>query len=237
MTPLRAKPHEKFEGVYWVYLEDGSRQLATLNFSPGIAVYGERLIRVGEGGEYRLWDPYRSKLAAAIYNGLGRLPIREGGRVLYLGAASGTTPSHVSDLVGGGGRVYCVEFAQRSLRELMSRVAAHRANIIPLLADARFPETYRVMVGGVDAVYCDVAQPEQAKILADNADMFLKAGGWVLLAIKARSIDVTKEPSLVFKGEIQILKGRGFEVEETTPLEPYDKDHTLVSAVYRKKRQ
>jgi len=232
---IRVKPHEKFRGVYWVYMEDGLRHLATLNLTPGRSVYGERLVKT-EQKEYRLWDPYRSKLAAAIHKGIDKLPIEEGVRVLYLGAASGTTSSHVSDIVGRSGRVYCVEFAQRAFRDLLNNVAAHRANIIPILADARIPEAYRVMVGGVNAIYCDVAQPEQAKILADNADMYLKPGGQILLAVKARSIDVAEEPNVIFEREVEVLRGRGFRVEEVTKLEPYDKDHALISATYLKKR-
>jgi fibrillarin-like pre-rRNA processing protein len=223
------KAHPRFSEIYWVTLEDGTRKLATKNLVPGNPVYGERLVK-HKKSEYRLWDPYRSKFAAAILKGLDAAPIKPGQKVLYLGAASGTTASHVSDIVGEGGHVYCVEFASRSLRELISKVAAFRYNIVPVLADARLPETYSRMVGRVDTVYCDVAQPEQARVLADNADVFLVDGGWVMLAIKAQSIDVTKEPSEVYRGEIAVLKARGFRVSEVFPLEPYDKAHAMVIA-------
>ena len=143
--------------------------------------------------EYRVWDAFRSKLAGAILKGLQTVPIVPEHRVLYLGAASGTTPSHISDIVGEKGHVYCVEFAQRSLRELVTNVCAHRLNMSPFLADARMPQKYSMFIPGkVDDIYCDIAQPEQAKVLADNADVLLKEGGWVLLAVKAQSIDVTK---------------------------------------------
>jgi len=223
------KPHPAFPGIYWVTLEDCSRKLATRNMAKGTVVYGERLIKF-RGDEYRLWDPYRSKLAAAILNGLSTLPIRSGSRVLYLGAASGTTASHVSDIVGEGGHVYCVEFASRSLRDLVNNVCAFRYNMSPILADARLPETYSRMLFGVDCIYCDVAQPEQARLLADNADMFLSSGGYVLLAIKSQSIDVTKDPSVVYRQEIEVLESRGFTVEQVVALEPYDKAHVMVAA-------
>jgi len=224
--------HPEFQGVYIVTLEEGSRRLATRNLAPKRSVYGERLIK-HEGAEYRLWDPYRSKLAATILRGLRALPIQSGRKVLYLGAASGTTASHVSDLVGERGHVYCVEFAPRAIRELVNNVCEYRSNMSPILADARLPERYLHLVEKVDAMYCDVAQPEQAKILADNASLFLKENGWIMLAIKARSIDVTKEPSDVYKSEIGTLKKRGFEVSEVLHLEPYDKDHAMVVACYR----
>jgi fibrillarin-like pre-rRNA processing protein len=223
------KPHPRFPGIYWVALEDGARRLATKNLSPEKAVYGERLVRFG-GEEYRLWDPYRSKFAAALLKGLETVPIHPGHRVLYLGAASGTTASHVSDIVEEGGHVYCVEFASRSIRELVDNVCVFRYNMSPILADARMPERYSMLVGKVDDVYCDIAQPEQARVLADNADLFLADNGWVMLAVKAQSIDVTKEPSEVYEGEINIMKARGFQVEEVVHLEPYDKAHVMIVA-------
>ncbi len=221
------KRHEKFEGVYWALLEDHSRRLATKNLAPTVSVYGERLVSDGEV-EYRTWDAYRSKLAAAILRHLDALPIRHGTSVLYLGSASGTTVSHVSDIVEDEGRVYCVEFAQRSMRELIDTLCESRNNIYPILADARMPEKYRTTVDQVDVIYSDVAQPEQAKIVADNADLFLKKDGTALMVIKSRSVDVTMEPTDVFKQETDILRKRGFQVVQTVRLEPYEKDHALV---------
>lgn len=223
------KPHPRFPEIYWVTLEDGTRKLATKNLAPGKNVYGERLIRF-KIMEYRLWDPYRSKFAAALMKGLETVPIQPDHKVLYLGAASGTTASHVSDIVGEEGHVYCVEFASRSIRELVNNVCAFRYNMSPILADARMPERYSTLMGKVDDIYCDIAQPEQAKVLADNADLFLVDGGWVMLAIKAQSIDVTKEPSEIYEREINIMKARGFQVEGVVHLEPYDKAHVMIVA-------
>jgi fibrillarin-like pre-rRNA processing protein len=227
---IKVNLHPKFAEVYQVTLEDGARRLATKNLTPGRNVYGERLVRV-EGVEYRVWDAFRSKLAAAILKDLQIVPIKPSHKVLYLGAASGTTASHVSDIVGGKGHVYCVEFASRSIRELVDNVCAYRLNMSPILEDARFPERYAMFISGkVDDIYCDIAQPEQAKILADNADMFLKSSGWNMLAVKAQSIDVTKEPSEVYKHEVKVLKNRGFRIEEVVYLEPYDKAHAMIVA-------
>jgi len=223
------EPHQRFSGIYCITFEDGSERLATQNLVLGRAVYGERLVKQGNA-EYRTWDPYRSKLAAAILKGLGTVPIQPGHRVLYLGAASGTTASHVSDIIGEEGYVYCVEFAARSIRELVDNVCTYRFNMSPIMADARLPEKYAALVGKVDDIYCDVAQPEQAKILADNADRFLKPQGWAMLAVKAQSIDVTKEPSDVYKQEIRILKSRFFGIEQTVHLEPFDKAHAMIVA-------
>jgi len=227
---VRVKPHPQFAEIYQVILEDGAQRLATRNLAPGRTVYGERLIRF-KSVEYRVWDAFRSKLAAAILRGVQMVPIKPGHRVLYLGAASGTTASHVSDIVGEKGHVYCVEFASRSLRDLVDNVCAYRLNMSPFLEDARLPEKYAMFISGkVDDIYCDVAQPEQAKILADNADVFLKESGWVMLAVKAQSIDVTKEPAEVYQREVKVLRSRGFSVKEVVQLEPYDKAHAMIVA-------
>jgi len=224
---IDVRPHPRFPAIYIATLEDGTKRLATKNLAVGRTVYGEQLVK-SKGVEYRIWDPYRSKLAAAILKGLQTVPIQPDNKVLYLGAASGTTASHVSDIVGETGHVFCVEFASRSIRELVNNVCTFRANMSPILADARFPERYSTIVGKVDNIYCDIAQPEQAKVLADNADMFLLNEGWIMLAIKAQSIDVTKEPTQVYKQEIRTLQNRGFDVKESVHLEPYDKAHTMI---------
>jgi len=230
---VHVKPHPCFPQIYIVTLDDGTERLATRNLAPGRTVYGEKLVRFG-GIEYRLWDPFRSKLAAAILKGIKTVPIQPGHQVLYLGAASGTTASHVSDIVGEKGHVYCVEFAARALRELVNNVCPYRLNMTPILEDARFPEKYSLFIRSkVDGIYCDIAQPEQAKILADNADLYLKNGGWIMLAVKAQSIDVTKEPSEVYRRELKVLENRGFNVEDVVHLEPYDKAHAMIVARFR----
>ena len=116
------------------------------------------------------------------------------------------------------------------MRELIDTLCQHRSNVYPIMADARMPEKYKALVDRVDVIYSDVAQPEQAKILADNADLFLKPEGSVLIAIKSRSVDVTMEPTDVFKQETGILRARHFDILQTVRLEPYEKDHALVLA-------
>jgi fibrillarin-like pre-rRNA processing protein len=226
---VNVKAHPHFNGIYWIMFEDGSKRVATQNLAPGHNVYGEPLIKQ-KSIEYRVWNPYRSKFAAAIMNGLETVPVKPTHKVLYLGAASGTTASHISDIVGEKGHVYGVEFAARSIRELVENVCAFRFNMSPIMADARLPERYASLIGKVDDVYCDIAQPDQTKILADNADMFLIPSGLIMLAIKAQSIDVTKEPSEIYKKEINTLKTRSFRIEQVVPLEPYDKAHTMIVA-------
>ena len=221
---MNVKKH-KFPGVYIVIDDDGSEKIATKNLVPGQKVYGERVIK-WDGEEYRIWNPNRSKLGAAILNGLKNFPIKPGSTVLYLGIASGTTASHVSDIVGWEGKIFGIEFSPRVLRELVPLVEERR-NIIPILGDATKPEEYRALVTKVDVIFEDVAQPTQAKILIDNAKAYLKSGGYGMISVKSRSIDVTKEPEEVFK-EVEKELSEYFEVVERISLEPYEKDHALI---------
>ncbi|HID61090.1 MAG TPA: fibrillarin-like rRNA/tRNA 2'-O-methyltransferase [Hadesarchaea archaeon] len=222
---MKATEHEHFKHVYWINLDDGTRKLATVNLTPGIQVYGEKLVRIEEK-EYRLWDPYRSKLAAAIFKNIKKIPVGPGKRVLYLGAASGTTSSHVSDIIGPNGCVYCVEVSSRPLRDLLL-VCKRRLNMVPILANARQPCNYCMLVGDTDVIYQDIAQPDQTDILLKNVKVFLQEGGYTVLALKARSIDVTKEPREIFRNEVEKLE-KEMEVIDAKILDPYEKDHAML---------
>ena len=207
--------------------KNGRATLLTRNLVPGKRVYNEELIQ-RDGVEYRTWDPFRSKLAAAILKGMPDDVIREGDRVLYLGASTGTTASHISDLVGPSGLVIGVEFAPRVAREFVERVARERKNVIPFVVDARDPSKYSITM--VDAVYCDIAQPDQTEIAITNCSTLLRKNGRLLLAVKARSIDVLKDPEQVYEEEKRKLEKAGFKVELIVDLRPFEKDHVLVSA-------
>lgn len=203
-----------------VYQYEG--QPATYNLNPGEQVYGEKLVE-SYGREYRLWNPRRSKLAAAILNGLKTFPLHDDSKILYLGASTGTTPSHISDIAPDG-MIYSVEFSPRVMRKLVD-LSQTRRNLIPILDDATKPRNYLHLVEKVDIVYSDVAQPNQTEIFMDNMRLFLKEGGVGFLMLKARSIDVTRNPEEIYKEEESRLKTTGFKVLEKIDLEPYEKDH------------
>jgi fibrillarin-like pre-rRNA processing protein len=219
---------EQFPGIFRITVES-KELLATRNLTPGLTVYGEQLIRLGDE-EFRSWIPFRSKLAAAIIKGLDEVPLNSGDKILYLGVASGTTCSHISDIVGKKGHIWGVDFAPRPMRDLIEKVTRHRGNVSPILGDARRPGSYAMLVPKVDVVYADVAQPDQAEIVVRNAELFLKPGGWVMLAVKSRSINVSLPPERVYAGEIEVLERKGFEIVETLRLDPYERDHAMVVA-------
>lgn len=210
---------------------NGIREYATPNLVRGLTVYGEKLVKL-EDEEYRIWDPFRSKLAAAMRKGLRDFPLKYGDKVLYLGASTGTTVSHVSDLIGNKGLVFAVEPAVRVARELIENVASKRKNVIPIIQDARRPESYFSVFGNVDLVYCDIAQSDQTEIAIKNCNNFLKNEGILLIVIKTRSIDVTMSPHSVVVRESEKLRKNNFHINQTINLDPFDKDHALVHATY-----
>lgn len=230
------EPHMRHAGVF--ISKSKVESLCTLNMVPGIAVYGEKRIECGatqsgdEKKEYRLWNPYRSKLASAIYNGVESIHMGPGSKVLYLGGASGTTVSHVSDLVGPEGMVYAVEFSHRSGRDLVE-MSKRRPNIVPIIEDARHPVKYRMLVPMVDCIFMDVAQPDQSRIMALNSQYFLKNGGHYVISIKANCIDSTMEAAVVFAAEVDKLKKDRLKPLEQVTLEPFERDHAVVVGVYR----
>ncbi|MCL5433632.1 MAG: fibrillarin-like rRNA/tRNA 2'-O-methyltransferase [Candidatus Marsarchaeota archaeon] len=210
-----------------VYKIDG--KIATLNLVRGKKVYNEVLVDIN-GIEYRLWNPYRSKLSAAILKGLKTFAIKKGSYVLYLGASTGTTSSHVSDIVGIDGRIYAVEISERSMRDLI-KLCEIRNNMLPILEDASHPDRYAEVINTCDIIYQDVSAKNQVEILRNNS-RFLKKGGIAYFIIKSQSIDISRPPEKIFEESLQSLSDI-FDVVEKLTLEPYDNMHMF--AVLKKR--
>lgn len=218
-TMQRSKIFEVYEAQ-----EGRRRQLYTINLSPGLSVYGEKLVTQNDI-EYRAWDASKSKLAACILKGSPNIGIRKGDAVLYLGSASGTTVSHVSDIVGSEGIIFAVDLAPRVMRDLIF-LCYKRKNIAPILADASKINLLKERISAVDVVYQDVAQKSQLDIFLKNIDLFLKDDGYALLALKARSIDVTRQPKQIFR-EIKEKLEKNMAVIDYRELEPFQRDHCM----------
>ncbi len=180
-------------------------------------VYGEKSIN-----GFRVWDPNRSKLAALYYLSKGK-DLTSDLRVLYLGAAHGTTVSHVADYVD---TVYALEFAPKPMRDLLE-IAERRTNIIPIMADAADPSKYAPLVEEVDLIYQDVAQRDQVKIARKNS-IFLKSGGQLILMLKTRSIDVSRPPGIVLEESLAELGTGGILIDSSLWLVPYHNDHAAI---------
>ena len=209
----------EWEGVY----SDGP-WLLTRNLVPGAVVYGEGLVR-GIDGEFRRWDANRSKLAAYLKRGGRVWPFGLRSSVLYLGAGSGTTASHVSDICADG-MVTAVEISPRSFRDLLG-LAEKRPNLVPILGDAAKPESYAGRMGSVDVVYQDVAQRDQEAIFLRNFEL-VRSGGTGFLMMKARSADVSASPAKIFESTKRTLAEAGTEVIDFRNLEPFQADHGVL---------
>ncbi len=200
------------------------RDLYTENRVVGVSVYGER-IRREEGREFRYWNPRRSKLAALLHVAPDASPVLPASRILYLGAGTGTTASHLSDILQEG-IVFAVEAARRAFEKLLL-LAERRDNLIPILADARRSEAYRATVEGADLLYQDVAQRDQARIFLRNLPLAAPEAPGVLM-VKARSVDAAAPPEEVYRRELRVLREGGVRHARLVPLEPYQHDHAAV---------
>ena len=209
----------RYNGIYFVNFNN-KRLLATKSLTPSKSFFKERLFNENNL-EYREFSPLRSKLGAAIVKKVSLVPIKENDKVLYLGASHGYTPSFVSDIIGNNGLVFSLDFAPRVVRDLFF-VCEERKNMIPILADANKPETYENRITEVDVIYQDIAQRNQVDILFKNLK-FLKQKGYVIIAIKSRSIDVTKSPQRVYREVKEKLK-----IIDQKELDPFEKAHILI---------
>lgn len=209
-----------FNGIY----SDGN-SIYTKNLLLGKRVYGEKLIKF-EGTEYREWDAHRSKYGAGVKNGLEKSIFFNGANVLYLGSAEGTTVSHVSDIVGDTGAIFCVDVSEMAMKKL-ARLAEERTNLFPIISDAQMTDNYKEFITNkVDALFQDISQRNQADIFVRNA-RFLKKGGLGALALKTKSISQSMKKEEILAGENKILASE-FEVLQVVNLEPYEKHHYLI---------
>ncbi|MFX1364692.1 MAG: fibrillarin-like rRNA/tRNA 2'-O-methyltransferase [Promethearchaeota archaeon] len=230
MSKIEIRNHPKYSNVF-ISGPQERLKLYTKNLIEGKRVYGERLI-THKGNEYREWDPFRSKLAALILEKPLTNFFTDNINCLYLGASSGTTISHLSDILDSG-IIYGVEFAERSMRQLIQN-SSNRGNIIPILADARYPESYaNYIFTRVDLIYQDVAQPQQAQIAIKNCDYYLKDDGLLIIIIKSQSIDSIKKSERVYAQEKKILENANLDILESVDIHKYAANHLILIAKKR----
>ena len=216
------KPKKLFNGIFLIY-----KKLATKNFVLGQRVYGEDLVQLS-GEEYRFWNPNRSKIAAAIRNGLKKMPIKKGSTVLYLGCAEGTTVSHLSDIVEEDGVIFGIDISAKVMSKFLY-LCNNRKNLVPILADAANPLTYKKDIEGVkiDVLFQDISQKNQVEIFLKNARMYLRKRSTCLLSLKARSISSVEDPKAIFKKEIEKLV-KELNIKQVISLSPFEKAHVLI---------
>jgi len=227
LSNFNIRTHPKYSNVY-ISGPPQNLKLYSKNLIPGNKVYGERLITF-KGEEYREWDPYRSKLAAMLLENPLVDFLSSELKCLYLGASSGTTISHLSDIIYDG-IIYGVEFAERSMRQLIQNTNK-RKNIVPILGDANFPEKYANSVfTNIDLVFQDIAQPNQAQIAIANCNYYLKDKGTLILAIKSQSIDSIEKSEKIYAREKKILEKAGYDIGESFNIHRYAANHIILIA-------
>lgn len=224
MVILMQLLNPKFPNIYYKKDSKGRIRLYTKNLKQGISFFNEDIEKINNI-EYRYWDAKRSKLAAAILKDISQIAIKEEDKILYLGASHGYTPSFLSDIIGSNGFIFALDFAPRVVRDLVF-LCEKRKNITPILGDANLPERYKYRIKKVDIVYMDVAQRNQAEIFLKNCDLFLKNGGFGLLAVKSRSIDITKKPKEIYSIVRRELEKKLLVVDYRI-LDPYEEDHAF----------
>ncbi|MGB6500766.1 MAG: fibrillarin-like rRNA/tRNA 2'-O-methyltransferase [Thermoplasmata archaeon] len=199
------------------------------------SVYGEGW-QERDGRQFRRFEPARSKLAAGIVAGWeGPLP-RPGERWLYLGAASGTTASHVADLVGPTGRVYAVERSLRPFARLLA-TSERWPNLLPILGDARDPGGYADLVPPADGLYADIAQPDQAEIVERNAALLLRGDGSALL-VALKTASMGRERSAVrHRDAAEASLSAETDLETGVRLDPFHRGHYLIGGIRRAPRR
>jgi fibrillarin-like pre-rRNA processing protein len=195
----------------------------TENSDPGNQVYGENLIDF-EDLEYRRWIEKRSKVGAAIQNGM-EIDLRPDMDVLYLGAASGTTVSHFSDILQDG-VIVGIEYSDTVIKGLVN-LAESRDNVAPVLANARNPEEYDDYLSEYDYIFQDISQKDQPEIFLKNCRKYLKKEGIGLLSIKARSISDARPLEEIFD-EVKRKVSEVLEIVDEVGLEPYEKEHLVI---------
>ncbi len=209
-----------FKGIF-----KSNNSIFTKNLLPGKKVYGEKLI-IDSGIEYREWDAHRSKYGAALKNGLKENIFSTGTSVLYLGSAEGTTVSHVSDIVGEEGAIFCVDISEIAMQKL-TKLAEERQNLFPIISDAQLVNNYKdYFEEKADSMFQDISQRNQADIFVRNS-ILVKKGALCAIALKTRSISQSSSPQETLQKEKKVLESQ-FEIVQIVDLEPYEKEHYLI---------
>ncbi|MCI4334522.1 MAG: fibrillarin-like rRNA/tRNA 2'-O-methyltransferase [Thermoplasmata archaeon] len=214
------------ERTRWPGILRSGTELFTVNLRPGRAVYGETLRPEGTE-ELRTWDPWRSKLAAYLLHPSASFDLSGVRRLLYLGAAHGTTASHLSDLLPAA-QLFLVEKSPSAFGQLLA-LSRERENLLPLLADAQMPERYRAELAPVEWLYQDIAQRDQTRIFAENAAAALAPGGRGLLMLKVRSVTQRRSPRELIQEARSELARAGLSPRPAVDLAPYSRDHAAIA--------
>ncbi|KAK1358838.1 hypothetical protein POM88_043312 [Heracleum sosnowskyi] len=205
--------------------------VCTKNLVPGEALYGEELIYIqnedGTDIEYRVWNPLKSKLAAAIMCGVKNICVKPGAHVLYIGDVCEITVTYLSDLVGSDGLVYVV-----GISDVVVNMVEKRPNVITIIEKPNLCCNYRMVLGMVDVIFANVVNPivspHEAHWIVNNARFYLRAGGHYMISTQANNINSTSQ-GILANNDFQ----RQFNPIELVMLEPIVRETVMAIGSYR----
>ena len=207
-----------------------AKKIATLNLSVGSKEKDEGIIKMN-GNEYRIWKPYRSKLAAAIINGMEIFPILKKSKILYFDATMENTASYISDIVGNDGKIFVVRDVMKNSKNFLEQIVKNRSNIFTIIPDKTNPARLTGMTETVDVIYIDIAEHNQTEIAIQNCKNHLRIGGFLMLVVPTKKIDFINNPSKQNLEEMQKLQS-SFEIIQQINLTDFFKEYSMIIAKY-----
>ena len=219
----------KEDVIFWVTVRN-EKKLATLSNVSTNQDYKENLVEMN-GKQYSIWNPYMSKLAAAIINGMEIFPILKKTKILYLDPTSEKTIKHISDIVGINGKIFVVRNIMKNSKNFLEQIAKNRSNIFTIIPDKTNPARLTGMTETVDVIYIDIAEHNQTEIAIQNCKNHLRIGGFLMLIVPTKNIDFANNPSKKNQEERKKLQ-TSFDIIQEINLTDFFKEYSMVIAKY-----
>ena len=219
----------KEDVIFWVTVRN-EKKLATLSNVSTNQDYEENLVEMN-GKQYSIWNPYMSKLAAAIINGIEIFPILKKTKILYVDPATEKTVKHISDIVGINGKIFVVRNIIKNSKNFLEQIAKNRSNIFTIIPDKTNPARLTGMTETVDVIYIDIAEHNQTEIAIQNCKNHLRIGGFLMLIVPTKNIDFTSNPSKKNQEERKKLQ-TSFDIIQEINLTDFFKEYSMVIAKY-----
>ena len=219
----------KADTIFWITVKN-KKKLATLNNASINEVYNEKLIKIN-GKQYNLWNPYTSKLAAAIVNGMEIFPILKKTKVLYLNDTIEKTLSHISDIIGVNGKIFILRDINENSKNFLENVMNDRTNVFTITRDNGDPAKFSSKTEMVNVVYVDITQHNETEVAIQNCKRYLTDGGFLMLVVPTKKIDFVNNPNGQNLEEIQKLQS-SFEIIQQINLTDFFKEHSMIIAKF-----
>ena len=220
----------KDDPIFWITVKN-KKKLATLNNADVNKIYNEKLIEM-DGKQYNIWNPYTSKLAAAIVNGMEIFPILKKTQILYFDTTVDKTLNHISDIIGVNGRIFVVRDIIENSKKFLEDDSNNRTNVVSITQEKKsIPAKFVPNIETVNVVYVDIAQNNETDVAIQNCKNYLINGGFLMLVVPTRKIDFANNPDRQNLEERQKLQS-SFEIIQQINLTDFFKEHSMIIAKY-----